>query len=80
MDRSGPDHPRQTGVDIEIIRGREEADLIFSNFTIATLDRDRDYLYVDVGGGSTELTLIRRGERVKAKSFASARSVCSKAR
>lgn len=59
----------KTGVDIEIIRGREEADLIFSNFTIATLDRDRDYLYVDVGGGSTELTLIRCGERVKAKSF-----------
>lgn len=59
----------RTGVSIDIIRGREEADLIFSNFSIATLDRDRDYLYVDVGGGSTELTLIRRGERVEAKSF-----------
>ena len=59
----------RTGVSIEIIGGREEADLIFSNFSIASLDRDRDYLYVDVGGGSTELTLIRRGERVEAKSF-----------
>jgi len=59
----------QTGVDIEVIRGREEADLIFSNFSIAALDRDRDYLYVDVGGGSTELTLIRQGERIEAKSF-----------
>ena len=42
----------RTGVSIEIIRGREEADLIFSNFSIASLDRDRDYVYVDVGGGS----------------------------
>ena len=59
----------ETGVAIEIIRGREEADLIFSNFSIASLDADRDYLYVDVGGGSTELTLIRQGQRVEAKSF-----------
>ena len=42
---------RETGVAIEIIRGREEADLIFSNFSIASLDANRDYL-VDVGGGS----------------------------
>ncbi len=59
----------RTGVSIEIIRGREEADLIFSNFSIASLDRDRDYVYVDVGGGSTEITLIRSGKRVEAKSF-----------
>ena len=59
----------ETGVAIEIIRGREEADLIFSNFSIASLDPDRDYLYLDVGGGSTELTLIRQGKRVEAKSF-----------
>ena len=52
---------KRTGVTIDIIRGREEADLIFSNFSIATLDRDRDYVYVDVGGGSTEITLIRQG-------------------
>ena len=60
---------KRTGITIDIIRGREEADLIFSNFSIATLDRDRDYVYVDVGGGSTEITLIRQGERVEAKSF-----------
>ena len=60
---------KRTRVTIDIIRGREEADLIFSNFSIATLDRDRDYVYVDVGGGSTEITLIRQGERVEAKSF-----------
>ena len=59
---------REAGVAIEIIRGREEADLIFSNFSIS-LDANRDYLYVDVGGGSTELTLIREGQRIEAKSF-----------
>lgn len=59
----------KTGVDIDVISGREEADLIFSNFAIATLDKGRDYLYVDVGGGSTELTLIREGQRLEAKSF-----------
>jgi exopolyphosphatase/guanosine-5'-triphosphate,3'-diphosphate pyrophosphatase len=59
----------RTGVSIEVIRGREEADLIFSNFSIASLDRDRDYVYVDVGGGSTEITLIRSGKRVEAMSF-----------
>lgn len=58
-----------TGVSIDIIGGREEADLIFSNFSVAMLEREQDYLYVDVGGGSTELTLIRRGERIEAKSF-----------
>ncbi len=58
-----------TGVAIEIIGGREEADLIFSNFSLATLEQNQDYLYVDVGGGSTELTLIRGGARVEAKSF-----------
>ena len=58
-----------TGVTIEIIKGGEEADLIFSNFSVSLLDRDRDYLYIDVGGGSTELTFIRRGERLASRSF-----------
>jgi len=70
---NGPDVVRdiraQTGVDIEVISGREEADLIFSNFALNRMAADKDYLYVDVGGGSTELTLIRNGKRVEAKSF-----------
>ena len=70
---NGPDVVRdiraQTGVDIEVISGREEADLIFSNFALNRMEADQDYLYVDVGGGSTELTLIRDGQRVEAKSF-----------
>ena len=56
-------------VDIRVISGDEEADLIFRNFGNAVVNPDEDYLYIDVGGGSTELTLIREGKRVKSKSF-----------
>lgn len=59
----------EANVNIEVIAGEEEADLIFLNFSVSVLDRDQDYLYVDVGGGSTELTLIRRGERMAGRSF-----------
>ena len=58
-----------TGVEVELIDGQTEADLIFSNFEVSLFDRQKDYLYIDVGGGSTELTLIRRGERVEGRSF-----------
>lgn len=58
-----------TGVEVELIDGQTEADLIFSNFEVSLFDRQMDYLYIDVGGGSTELTLIRRGERLEGRSF-----------
>lgn len=60
---------KAANVDIKLISGDEEADLIFRNFSQAVMDPGNDYLYIDVGGGSTELTLIREGERVKSKSF-----------
>lgn len=60
---------REANVDIELIDGEEEANLIFSNFFVQKIDHTKSYLYVDVGGGSTELTLIKKGERVKSRSF-----------
>lgn len=60
---------KAANVDIQTITGDEEADLIFRNFSNAVVEEQNDYLYIDVGGGSTELTLIREGERVKSKSF-----------
>lgn len=57
------------GVHIEVINGRLEADLIVSTFWTQDLLKDRSYLYIDVGGGSTELTWIERGRRVKSASF-----------
>lgn len=59
----------QTGIQIETIDGEQEADYIFATFKTQNLDQQRSYLFIDVGGGSTELTLIKDGERVKSRSF-----------
>ncbi len=59
----------ESGVHIEVIDGRLEADLIVNTFWTQDLLKDRSYLYIDVGGGSTELTLLQGGRRVKAASF-----------
>jgi exopolyphosphatase/guanosine-5'-triphosphate,3'-diphosphate pyrophosphatase len=58
-----------TQIDIEILSGDEEANLIFSNYFTQNLDVNANYLYIDVGGGSTELTLIKGGKRIKGESF-----------
>ena len=60
----------QANIDIEVIDGDEEAQLIFSNFFTQDVDPTGDYLYIDVGGGSTEVTLIKNGQKVMARSFA----------
>jgi exopolyphosphatase/guanosine-5'-triphosphate,3'-diphosphate pyrophosphatase len=59
----------QTGVGIEVISGEEEAKTIMANFRTQRLDPSQKYLYIDVGGGSTEVSLIHNGERLEAKSF-----------
>ena len=60
---------REANVTIELINGQEEADLIFKNFSVATFKTNSDFLYIDVGGGSLELTLIRDGKRIRGQSF-----------
>ena len=47
--RRGEAREKRANVNIEIISGDEEADLIFSNFNAADFDQDKDYLYIDVG-------------------------------
>lgn len=59
----------ETGINIEIIDGDEEADIIFSNIFMSGYDQSKSYLLIDVGGGSTELTVIRDGERISSRSF-----------
>lgn len=59
----------KTNLKIEVISGEEEADLIFSNFKAQPLDKHKNFVYIDVGGGSTELTLIKNGQRVESHSF-----------
>ncbi|MGB0916916.1 MAG: exopolyphosphatase [Flavobacteriales bacterium] len=57
------------GIDIEIIQGKKEADIIFSNHFEEQLFKDRSYLYIDVGGGSTELTVFSNNKPIASRSF-----------
>ncbi|GCD77082.1 exopolyphosphatase [Thermaurantimonas aggregans] len=61
---------KETGIHIEIITGEEEARLIKNNEFLAKLtEQEPNVLYIDVGGGSTELTLIQRGIVTASRSF-----------
>lgn len=56
-------------ITIEIISGDEEATLVYENHVAEGLDKDFAYLYVDVGGGSTELTFYENGKMIYERSF-----------
>lgn len=56
-------------LNIEIISGKEEAELIYSNHIEEELDVNESYLYIDVGGGSTEVTLFDKGKIIFSQSF-----------
>ena len=60
----------KTGIKIEIIDGKEEARLISADLMRSLAGRDGDtYLYVDVGGGSTELNLVQGDQLIDSRSF-----------
>jgi exopolyphosphatase/guanosine-5'-triphosphate,3'-diphosphate pyrophosphatase len=59
----------KTGVPVEIIDGEEEARLIFGTFFLLDFDKGRPFLVIDVGGGSTEISVFENGIRVASKSF-----------
>lgn len=59
----------KTGVKINIIDGKKEASIIFSTDLSEVIEDDKSYLYVDVGGGSTEITIFSNGKIVNSKSF-----------
>ena len=58
-----------TGMKIKLIDGLKEAKVIAMGNPIEKLDFDKTYLYVDVGGGSTEYSIFRMGDDKKSKSF-----------
>ncbi len=60
---------QQTGIAIKVISGKEEADTIFQNHIENYLDKEHSYLYIDVGGGSTELTLFDNNKPIFEESF-----------
>jgi len=59
----------KTGVKVSIIDGNDEAAIIAATDLHALIQTDKSYLYVDVGGGSTEFTLYSKGETIASRSF-----------
>ena len=60
---------KKTKLKIEIIDGRKEAKIISLNNIFEFLNKNRIFIYVDVGGGSTEFSIIENGKRKNSKSF-----------
>ena len=58
-----------TDLDLEIIEGQREANIIYTNHIEANLDIKKSYLYIDVGGGSTELSVFVNRIPLASKSF-----------
>ena len=60
---------QETGIEIEIISGSDEAAFIYENHIAENLDKEHSYLYIDVGGGSTELTFFSNNKLVFKDSY-----------
>jgi exopolyphosphatase/guanosine-5'-triphosphate,3'-diphosphate pyrophosphatase len=60
---------RETGVDIKIITGQEEANIIYETHIAEKLGHNKSYLYIDVGGGSTEVTMFSDSHIIFKESF-----------
>jgi exopolyphosphatase/guanosine-5'-triphosphate,3'-diphosphate pyrophosphatase len=59
----------QTGIEIKVITGQEEASYIYENHIAENMTTEESYLYIDVGGGSTELTFFSDGKLIFKESF-----------
>lgn len=61
---------KETGVKIKIIAGEEEAEILYESiFNTGKIEKDKSYMFIDVGGGSTEINFFVNGDRKKWKSF-----------
>jgi exopolyphosphatase/guanosine-5'-triphosphate,3'-diphosphate pyrophosphatase len=71
--KNGPDivHTikEEADIDLEIITGQKEAKIIYSNHSEQNIDKTKTYLYIDVGGGSTELSLFSDSKLLASRSF-----------
>lgn len=71
--RNGPDLVKvirsKANINLEIVEGQREANIIYSSHIEQHLERKKNYLYIDVGGGSTELSVFSDGELVASRSF-----------
>ena len=59
----------ETGIEIRVISGQEEASYIYENHVAEYMTSEESYLYVDVGGGSTDLTFFSDGRMIFKESF-----------
>ena len=60
---------KEAGILIEVIDGDMEANLIYENHVAENMDSDHSYMYIDVGGGSTEISFFSNGILTYKKSF-----------
>ncbi len=60
---------KESGITIEVISGDEEAKLIFGTFFLLDFDKTAPFIVIDVGGGSTEISVFENGTRIASKSF-----------
>ena len=60
---------KQTGIKLEIIKGQEEAQLLYNNLVEKTDSNEGNFAYIDVGGGSTEVSLIHDGTLAESFSY-----------
>jgi exopolyphosphatase/guanosine-5'-triphosphate,3'-diphosphate pyrophosphatase len=56
-------------LDLEIVEGQREANIIYASHIEQSLERKKNYLYIDVGGGSTELSVFSNSELISSRSF-----------
>jgi len=59
----------EASIDLEIVHGEREAKIIYASHVEENIDKTKNYLYIDVGGGSTELSLFSEGELQASHSF-----------
>jgi exopolyphosphatase/guanosine-5'-triphosphate,3'-diphosphate pyrophosphatase len=59
----------EAGINLQIVHGETEAKIIYASHAEVNIDKSKNYLYIDVGGGSTELSLFSNGELLASQSF-----------
>lgn len=60
---------KEASIDLEIVEGQREANIIYASHIEQSLEKKKNYLYIDVGGGSTELSVFSDGELIASRSF-----------
>ncbi|TVR77442.1 MAG: exopolyphosphatase [Chitinophagaceae bacterium] len=60
---------KEAGIKVNIIEGHKEAELVFANGVAELLSSKNNYIYIDVGGGSTELSFFSKGKLTQTSTF-----------